>query len=242
MVMTIDTVFLDAGGVLVFPNWQRITTALAKNGVDVDPAVMAAAEPLARRRLDSASVIAASTDQGRSWPYFNLVLECAHVPQSAATEAALVELHAYHAQHNLWETMPADVPGALKRLRGLGLRLVVVSNSNGTLPACLDRLGVTSSFDAVFDSHLEQVEKPDPRYFQRVLDRVDARANETIHVGDLYHVDVAGARNAGIRAVLLDPHNLYKEADCLRVRSLGDLASRLESSRDALQFDHPNHT
>jgi FMN phosphatase YigB (HAD superfamily) len=48
-----------------------------------------------------------------------------------------------------------------------------------------------------------------------------------MHVGDLYHVDVAGARAAGITPALLDEAGLYPECDCLRVRSLGELVNVL---------------
>jgi hypothetical protein len=41
----IQTVFLDAGGVLVWPNWRRVTDALAHHGIDISPAALAAAEP-----------------------------------------------------------------------------------------------------------------------------------------------------------------------------------------------------
>ena len=49
--MPIETVFLDAGGVLVFPNWMRVSAALAARGQRVDPDALAAAEPRARRRM-----------------------------------------------------------------------------------------------------------------------------------------------------------------------------------------------
>lgn len=45
----LKTVFLDAGGVLLFPNWLRISDALAQHGVTVDPGTLAAAEPHAKR-------------------------------------------------------------------------------------------------------------------------------------------------------------------------------------------------
>ena len=48
-----------------------------------------------------------------------------------------------------------------------------------------------------------------------------------MHVGDLYHVDVVGARNAGLAPMLLDPHGLYAAHDAERVRTLGELADRL---------------
>ena len=51
--MPIQTVFLDAGGVLVNPNWSRINEVLARHGVDVQAAALAAAEPHAKKRLDT---------------------------------------------------------------------------------------------------------------------------------------------------------------------------------------------
>ena len=50
-----------------------------------------------------------------------------------------------------------------------------------------------------------------------------------MHVGDLYYVDVVGARASGLRAMLIDPFDLYKEYDADRVRTLDALVSRLGS-------------
>jgi len=227
----LKTLFLDAGGVLVFPNWQRVSDVLAAHGVRADAAALAAADPHARRRIDSGEQIASTTDHQRSFPYFNLVLECAGVPQNEATDAALAELHAYHAAHNLWEYVPPDVPPAIARFRAIGLKLVVVSNSNGTIQLCLNRAKLAECFELMLDSAQEGIEKPDPALFRRALDRSGSRPETTMHVGDLYHVDVIGARRAGIKPVLLDPLGLYPEADCLRVRSLGELADILAVRR-----------
>jgi len=73
------------------------------------------------------------------------------------------------------------------------------------------------------------VEKPDPRIFQRALERAGARPETTLHVGDLFHTDVVGARGAGLRAVLLDLGGLYHDHDCERVASLAELADVIES-------------
>jgi putative hydrolase of the HAD superfamily len=220
----LKTIFLDAGGVLLFPNWHRISAALAAYGVDVTADALAAAEPLAKRRLDDTRTVRATNDAGRGWLYFNLILEELGVARSPATDDALAEMHAYHQQSNLWELVPDDVRPALAAFRDQGLQLTVVSNANGRLRALLDRLGLTSSFDCVLDSHEHGVEKPDPRLFQFALEQSGATAETTIHVGDLYEVDVVGARAAGLRGVLLDRAALYADADCPRVRSLGELA------------------
>ena len=221
--MPIETVFLDAGGVLVNPNWTRVSSALATHGVAVPAAALEAAEPRAKRRLDTGDFIRSTNDAQRGWTYFNLVLQTAGHDVTDATYAALDDLHRYHQEFNLWETVPADVRPALAELRARGFRLVVLSNANGTLHRVFDRLGLSSLVDAMFDSCEEGVEKPDPRFFQLALDRVGATAQTTIHVGDLFHVDVAGARAAGIEPVLIDVGDLYGDADCTRVRSLAAL-------------------
>lgn len=226
--MAIDTVFLDAGGVLVFPNWARVADVLARHGVAAEARALAAAEPHAKHEMDVApGIAAAKTDQQRGWVYFNLVLRYAGLRQSDATDAALDDLHAYHQRLNLWEFVPDGVPPALDALRALGFKLVVVSNANGKLRELFDRIGLTPRVDLLFDSYEEGVEKPDPRLFQIALARAGARPGATVHVGDLYHVDVVGAQAAGLRAVLFDAAGLYPDADCPRIRALGELASLL---------------
>lgn len=221
--MKLETVFLDAGGVLVFPNWYRISEALRARGVNVHPDALARAEPHAKRQLDVARVVAATRDQDRGWLYFDLIFKQAGVPVTDGIRGALDELHAYHQASNLWELMPDDVLPSLRQLKALGLQLVIVSNANGTVPQLAERIGLTECVGCVLDSFVEQVEKPDPRFFEIALQRSGARADTTIHVGDLYHVDVVGARAAGIRPVLLDAAGLYPDADCPRVASLAEL-------------------
>ena len=226
--MALETVFLDAGGVLIYPNWWRVSEALARHGVTVSPEALKRADMPARRELDDMGVIGGTTDASRGWLFFDLVLAHASIRSSEATSAALVDLHTYHRTSNLWEYVPPDVVPALEALRARGLRLVVVSNANGTLLAHMERIGMTARFDYILDSQDEGVEKPDPRFFEIALQRSGARKETTIHVGDLYYVDVIGARNAGLRGVLLDEADLRPDADCPRVRSLAELVAAIE--------------
>jgi HAD superfamily hydrolase (TIGR01509 family) len=225
----IETVFFDAGGVLCHPSWTRVADALVRHGAQVTAAALAAAEQKATRDIDDAQTIGQTDDRARGWLYFNLVLYHAGVKQDAGTDAALLELREYHRQENLWEHIAPDVAPTLAALRDRGLKLVVVSNANGRLRHLFDRLDLTKWFDHLLDSHEWGVEKPDPRLFQLALEQSRADAARTVHVGDLYHVDVVGARKAGLReGILLDLAELYDGVDCPRVSSLAALVEWID--------------
>jgi len=139
-------------------------------------------------------------------------------------DAVFARLDAYHRTHNLWEHAPPHVAPTLERLRGR-FRMAVVSNANGTVRAKLERMNLARYFELIVDSHEEGVEKPDPRLFHVALDRMGVRPAQAAYVGDLYHVDVAGAVAAGLRPFLLDPFDLYAHLPVTRLRELGELAA-----------------
>jgi putative hydrolase of the HAD superfamily len=225
----VETLFLDAGGVLVNPNWRRVAEVLTRHGAPVTAGALVEAEPRAKRLMDTVEYVAASGDASRARRYFDLVFDLAGVTTGPARPAALLEIRDYHARENLWEDVPKGVPSALARFQAAGLRTVVVSNSNGRLRELLHRLDLLRYFSLIVDSFEEGVEKPDPRLFEVALGRAGARRETTLHVGDFYEIDVVGARAAGIQGALLDVAGLYSANDCLRFASLGALADVLGS-------------
>jgi putative hydrolase of the HAD superfamily len=96
-----------------------------------------------------------------------------------------------------------DVEPALRELREAGLRLVVCSNWDCSLPDWLGPLGLLDLVDGVVTSAVVGVTKPDPEPFRRALALAGADADEALHVGDSLENDVEGARAAGVRAVLV---------------------------------------
>jgi putative hydrolase of the HAD superfamily len=221
---------LDAGGTLVWPNWSRVSAALAGEGVHVDASTLAAADPRVRRSFDEAHFIAATTDQRRGWTYFETILETAGVTPSGGVQRALTALAEYQRTTNLWEVVPAFVPETLTELRRLGCKLAVVSNANGTVRQAFHRLGLSALVDVVVDSGEEGVEKPDPRLFEIALARVGSTADRALQAGDIYHVDVVGARAAGLEAILVDEANLYPDVNCRRITSIAELPELVRGS------------
>jgi FMN phosphatase YigB (HAD superfamily) len=223
----LDAVFLDAGGVLVFPNWFRISDALAKHGVSVDPLALAAAEPHAKRSIDTPATIQLTHDASRGWMYFNLILQHAGVDVSEPARAAIEELHEYHKHANLWDLVPDEVVPALTGMRSRALRLVVVSNSNGTLRRLLERLELANLFDCIIDSHEVGVEKPDARLFDTA--RTERCQRESRSTSAICMRSMSSALALRIRGVATGPGGLYANVDCPRVRSLEDLLQRIDA-------------
>ena len=96
-----------------------------------------------------------------------------------------------------------DAPPALRALRARGLRLVVVSNWDSSLPEWLERSGLAELVDGVVSSAVVGAEKPSPRIFEVALDLAGVTRGEALHVGDSMATDIGGARAAGVRAVLI---------------------------------------
>jgi putative hydrolase of the HAD superfamily len=97
-----------------------------------------------------------------------------------------------------------DAAPALAELRGLGMRLVCVSNWDYSLPEVLERVGLRDRLDGVVTSAAVGARKPDPRLFEAALEVAGCAAEEALHVGDTPGEDVEGAKAAGIRALLID--------------------------------------
>jgi HAD superfamily hydrolase (TIGR01549 family) len=128
---------------------------------------------------------------------------------------------------------PEALP-VLERLRARGYRLAVVSNNDGTLVDKLRRAGLAGFFDAVLDSDVVACRKPDKRIFSIACLATGTRPEQAIHIGDSPDTDVAGAAEAGIRAVLLDPLDAFADGfrgqplAAIRIRRLAELPALLE--------------
>lgn len=224
----IDAVLIDAGGVLIDPNWRTVASVLERHGLRVDPAELAAADPFLKRELDDAEVIRGTTDVTRRERWVARLLRTAGIgADEAATEAATDELEALHAERGIWEVIPDGVPAALDSLRAAGLRLSLASNAEPFLRRKLAELGLADRFDHLAISGEVGVEKPDPRLFLGALDALGVAADRAVHVGDLYEIDVVGARSAGLEAILVDVADLSTDRDVMRIHSLAELPARV---------------
>ena len=116
------------------------------------------------------------------------------VSHAVAREALLASIR--------FEAYPDAAP-ALRDLRRRGLRVVVCSNWDCSLPAVLREADLIDLLDGVATSADAGASKPDPRIFAAGLELARSSPEHAIYVGDSPANDVAGAAAAGLRAVLL---------------------------------------
>jgi putative hydrolase of the HAD superfamily len=210
-------IFFDAGNTLLRMNYAAIAAQLATLGVHVAEGVLQRAEWRARVRLD-ADLFAArgGSTESRSVAgrYLRYVLEGLGVKDAATTQAMADWRHGYNPPVGLWNTAEPSATAALALVREAGLVAAVISNSNGSVASILDALGFLPYLDFVLDSSVVGIEKPDPRIFRLALQQTGVAPGEAVYVGDLYSVDVLGARAVGMDAVLLDPGACWGERDC----------------------------
>jgi putative hydrolase of the HAD superfamily len=139
-------------------------------------------------------------------------------PADMLTDALLAALR--------FEAFPDAAP-ALRALRAAGVRLVVVSNWDASLPERLAETGLAPLVDGIVASAPFGAAKPDPAIFRRGLELAGADAAAAWHVGDSEREDVEGARAAGIAPVLLRRDGGAAPDGVTTIRSLAELSERL---------------
>lgn len=114
--------------------------------------------------------------------------------------------------------------GVATLLRELGQQYRLGALSNGN--ADLRRLAFGDLFEFHFSAEAIGAAKPDPALFHAALQHTRVSADEVLHVGDSAEHDVAGAANAGIRSVWVNP--LCAPFPDLPIRPTAEVRSVLE--------------
>jgi HAD superfamily hydrolase (TIGR01549 family) len=218
---TVETVLLDAGGVLLDLDFRYLRRLCRAYGVQTDEQTLSRYEATAR--VDVHRAVAGGGRVSDMWrDYFHFIL--GHVAVPVDDQPAIIDsLWEAHQKFGLWNVAIDGAVETVSHLKQAGYRIGVVSNAEGRVAQDLDSAGFKGLFETVVDSHHVGVEKPDPRIFKIAMERMGVRPETTIYVGDVPAVDVEGAKAAGIAPLLIDRHDLYEGIDAPRLKSIGEL-------------------
>jgi putative hydrolase of the HAD superfamily len=223
---SVDLLCLDAGNTVIFLDHGAVSAVLAREGFTVAPEALVRAEGEAKRAIgtsESAPAIEGFSAHAGWSSMVRTMIERAGISREDSARCVRA-LWREHDEFNLWRRVPEGLREALDAVRAAGVRVCIVSNSEGKLGPLFDRLSLSHHFDHVIDSALVGVEKPDPRIFALALERFNVPASRALHLGDTVATDVDGARNAGIRTALIDPFGHY-EGQFSELARVPDVAS-----------------
>jgi putative hydrolase of the HAD superfamily len=209
--MQVDAVLFDLYNTLVLlendeafylPSLKKLHEFLEKNSVNVS------FEDFKRVYFEIRDKLYAEAEKNFGEPHFNLRVsqtlqrfgydfEASHPTIVGATEAFCDEFMTFTRLDN-------DVVYVLRRLHGK-YKLGVISNF--AIPEFVGKLfekfGLKGFFDVIVISASVNKRKPSPEIFEEALKTLDVPASRAVFVGDTPSMDVKGARNAGIKAVLI---------------------------------------
>ncbi len=229
---SIEAITLDFYGTLVYHRDGRgrghnLVQYLRAQGLEPDPwDHQVLYEAFARHDVDYAPALSEDRRQAYLRQLTITVFERLGLPidmESAASHAGA-----------LWEILgpPAfalysEVDEVLTKLRQEGYPLAVVSNWQRGLKHFCTELGLDGVFDHILSSDELGVSKPDPRIFSEACRRLGTAPERVLHVGDTPSDDYAGARAAGMNALLLQREAGIDWPDLHAIVDLRELPSHL---------------
>jgi len=128
-----------------------------------------------------------------------------------------------------------DIKETLGKLRGMGLKLGILSNtfiSAGSLDRQLGQLGMLEFFPYRLYSYQFGYRKPDKRIFEAAITKIGEPAENILFVGDRLDKDIAPALKAGMRAAMKSAYtNEGKEApgSVLKIELISELPEIIET-------------
>jgi putative hydrolase of the HAD superfamily len=121
----------------------------------------------------------------------------------------------------------------LRRLKS-NYKLGIVSNFYGNLESVLKSLFIDHYFDAIIDSKIVNLSKPDPNIFQMALYWLNTNPEKAFVVGDSYDRDIQPAKKLGCKTIWLDGKswsrpNETSDADII-INSINKLDDAIKSA------------
>ena len=116
-----------------------------------------------------------------------------------------------------------DVEPTLTKLAKDDYFLGLISNAPPNTGRVVEVLGLRKYLGSVVISGDVGYSKPNPEIFNIALREAGVNPTDALYVGDFYEADIVGARNAGIKGLLIEREGSQSRFDCPRMKTLGEV-------------------
>ncbi len=201
-------VFFDAVGTLIHPEpcaAAVYATVGRRYGSRLDePAISARFRAAFRRQEEVDHAAGLRTDEEREVARWRAIVREV-LDDLPDYEACFQELYAHFARPDSWRCL-AETAEVLATLAARGHMLGLASNFDRRLRGLVERWPALRPISHLVISSEIGWRKPAVPFFAEMCRQVDEQAKRILLVGDNTANDYVGARAAGLRALLLDPH------------------------------------
>lgn len=223
MLNEIDAVFLDAGGVLLRPNYHRI--------FDLFPEVELKEEIIDRALYPSKSHAGAGLGPGDDDNQFvhEFAVACG-IPEEALDPNREKEMQNIMLFSPWIARRNDDIRKLIQYLKRVHKKVVIVTNTeNGLAKDVLRNAKVCveeennndiETVDKIIDTWLVGIHKPDPAIYTYTADLINVDIGRCLHIGDSFRNDYEAGMKAGAKVLLFRPYEPKTEKS---IQSLLDL-------------------
>lgn len=205
--------------------WERLHRALGRLGIDADLDALQRADLIAEdyftivngavpiRNRPPADRERIRLEYMRVWldaagiPHDELLVREARQHYVAEFETPAVLDSPFGGYRAFDDVMPATT-----RLHDAGVKTAIISNADDDVTDLCVHLDFAKGMDLIVTSALIGFEKPDIRTFRAAFEPLGVDPALALHIGDQPKSDVLGARNAGMRAALIDRYRRHDPA------------------------------
>ncbi len=220
----IRALLFDFGNTLAFLDYEALAEEFRRALPGLDATTLERAEYIGRQALDEYVMANSPHDLERAYELYFRAWMAAAGAAPAQIDWCRDRFIAMNQAESLWRVVRRGITGHLRQFRDAGFKLGVVSNANGNIQADAERYGLADYFDVIIDSHVVGVAKPDPRIFHIALEALGVEPGHALFAGDLYSIDMLGAKAAGLRrAKLIDAMDQYSWVDHVKIRGIHQL-------------------
>jgi HAD superfamily hydrolase (TIGR01509 family) len=208
-----DTLLLiDGGDAFYTPCLSMLHKFLVKNGIDVS------FEDFERVYFEVRDALYAEFEKNLEEPHFNVrvsrTLQNLNYNCDVFSPIVLEGTRVFTDEFIRYVSLDNDTMDVLRKLRGK-FKLGLVSNF--AIPECvwelLRKFRLQGFFDVILISAEVNKRKPSPEIFEEALKALDVDPPRAVFVGDSLSSDVKGAKNIGIKAVLIERKPLGENSD-----------------------------
>lgn len=217
-----NTIFFDIGNTLFFYNYEFLRDLLTERfGMSVSTKELREKHEATKRSLVADKLFNLPHDE-LWWEAYRRWLKSVGAEEDQIKPISeAIRNHPF--RHMFWSRTEEGTKEMLDWFRERGFKLGVISNAEGQIRRLIEHAGLGDRFDVIVDSGVVGFVKPDERIFKHAMERMNASPDSSIHVGDIFDIDVVGAKKAGLTPILVDPNELHEKPECITVKRAVDL-------------------